>query len=170
MNQFFEFVERYDVQLIATAIVFVAYFSTRKISASLVKRYGMKREIELSRILYTIKYVNFIITVIALMMLGVTWDISFEGLSVYFLSFFTVAGVALFAAWSILSNVTASIILFFYYPFRIGSRIKIVDGDNSIEGLVFDMTLFSIFVRTDDGMTVVYPNNIALQKPIKLIK
>lgn len=170
MNQFFEFVGRYDVQLIATVIVLLAYFSTRKISASLIKRYGLRREIELSRILYTIKYVNFIISVVALMMLGVTWDISFEGLSVYFLSFFTVAGVALFAAWSILSNVTASIILFFYYPFRIGSRIKIVDGDNSIEGLVFDMTLFSIFVKTDDGMTVVYPNNIALQKPIKLIK
>ena len=170
MSQFLEFIERYNVQLIATAVVIVAYLSSRKISAALVKRYGLKREIELSRVLYTIKYINFVITVVALMMLGVTWDISFEGLSVYFLSFFTVAGVALFAAWSILSNITASIILFFYYPFRIGSRIRIIDGDNSVEGMVFDMTLFSVFVKTDDGMTVAYPNNLAIQKPIKLIK
>ena len=170
MSQFLEFIERYNVQLIATAVVIVAYLSSRKISAALVKRYGLKREIELSRVLYTIKYINFVITVVALMMLGVTWDISFEGLSVYFLSFFTVAGVALFAAWSILSNITASIILFFYYPFRIGSRIRIIDGDNSVEGMVFDMTLFSVIVKTDDGMTVAYPNNLAIQKPIKLIK
>lgn len=129
----------------------------------------MKRDIELSRILYTTKYINFVITLVALMLVGITWDISFKGLSVYFLSFFTVAGVALFAAWSILSNITASILLFFYFPFRIGSKIRIIDGDNSIEGLVLDMTLFSIYIRTDDGMTVSYPNNLAIQKPIKLI-
>src|SRR5690606_404734 len=170
MGQIFAFIERYDVQLIATIIIMVAFFSSRKISAALVKRYGVRHEIELSRILYTTKYVNFVITVVALMMLGVTWDISFEGLSVYFISFFTVAGGALFAAWSILSNITASILLFFYYPFRIGSQIRIIDGDNSVEGLVYDMTMFSIFIRTDDGMTVAYPNNLAIQKPIKLIK
>ena len=170
MNQVFDFFERYDVQLIATAIVILVYFSSRKISATLVKRYGTKREIELSRILYTTKYINFVITVVALMILGVTWEVSFEGLSVYFISFFTVAGVALFAAWSILSNITASILLFFYYPFRIGSEIRIIDGDNSIEGMVFDMTLFSIFIKTQDGMTVAYPNNLAIQKPIKLLK
>ena len=104
------------------------------------------------------------------MILGLTWDISFEGLSVYFLSFFTVAGVALFASWSLLSNITSAILLFFYFPYRIGDRIRIVDGDNSIEGIVFDLNMFSIIIKNDDGQKVTYPNNLALQKAIIMIK
>ncbi len=157
-------------QIFLTIGLTLFYFVVRNIASRLIKRYGKKRDIAVPRVIYTIKYFNFVIFVFCLLLLGLVWDISFEGLSVYFLSFFTVAGVALFAAWSILSNITAAVILFFYFPYRIGSKILIIDGDNSIEGVVYDLNLFSMVIKTKDGCKVNYPNNLAIQKGIKLIK
>jgi small-conductance mechanosensitive channel len=77
-----------------------------------------------------------------------------------------VAGVALFAQWSILSNITASVILFFSFPFKIGSKIEIMDDKNSVTGIVEDITFFVIQIRTTNGNMVSYPNNLAIQKGI----
>ena len=141
-----------------------------RVASRLIKRYGRKHDLGLARVVYTIKYFRFVIFIFCLMLLGIIWDISFEGLSVYFLSFFTVAGIALFAAWSILSNITAGIILFFYFPYRIGDRIRIMDGDNSVEGIIFDLNMFSVIIKNDEGQKVTYPNNLALQKGIIHLK
>jgi small-conductance mechanosensitive channel len=81
-------------------------------------------------------------------------------------SLFAIVGVGLFASWSILSNLTCSVILMFSFPYKIGDRIRIVDGDNSIEGRVIDMTMFSIQLENDANDIVSYPNNLALQKPV----
>ena len=104
------------------------------------------------------------------MVLGIIWEVSFKGLSFYFASIFTIVGVALFANWSILSNITTSIILFFNYSFKIGSEIQIMDKDDSVQGTIVDITFFSIQILTKEGDVISYPNNIAIQKPIKLIK
>ena len=103
-------------QIFLTIGLTLFYFLVRNIASRLIKRYGKRHDIAVPRVIYTIKYFNFVIFVFCLLLLGLVWDISFEGLSVYFLSFFTVAGVALFAAWSILSNITAAVILFFLLP------------------------------------------------------
>lgn len=158
----------YSTQILLTLCLFFFFLVSRKVTSKIVRKYGLKRDISLPRVLYTIKYFNFIIFVFCLLILGLIWDITFEGFSVYFLSFFTVAGVALFAAWSILSNVTAAVILFFYFPYRIGSKIKIIDGDNSVEGEVLDLNLFTMVIKVEDGDVVNYPNNLALQKGIKI--
>ena len=72
----------------------------------------------------------------------------------------------MFAQWSILSNVTASIIIFFTFPARVGDKIRIVDGENSIEGTIQEISLFQIELKDSDSHTVLYPNNLLLQKPV----
>jgi small-conductance mechanosensitive channel len=94
------------------------------------------------------------------------WSVDFEGFSVFASSFFAIVGVALFAQWSILSNVTASIIIFFNFPARVGDTIRIVDGDNSVEGKIKEISLFQIELNDHDGNLVIYPNNLLLQKPV----
>lgn len=158
------------LKIVLTIFLVFAYLIFTKVVANLIKKYGKRQDISLSRVVYTTKYFRFISFVFCLLVLGMTWDITFKGLSVYFLSFFTVAGIGLFASWSILSNITAAIILFFYFPFRIGQRVKIIDGDNSIEGILFDLNLFSIVIKNDEGQKVTYPNNLALQKGIVQMK
>ncbi|WP_258102616.1 mechanosensitive ion channel family protein [Marinoscillum sp. MHG1-6] len=155
--------------ILFTVVLGLLYIITRKLISRNVKRYGRKRDFSLSRVKYTIKYLHFIFFAIYLIPAGFVWDISFKGLSVYFVTFFTVAGIALFAAWSILSNITASIILFFYFPYRIGSRVRIMDGDNSVEGLIYDLNFFSILIKNEEGQLITYPNNLALQKAIVIL-
>jgi small-conductance mechanosensitive channel len=77
--------------------------------------------------------------------------------------------VALFATWSILSNVTAGIILFFSFPFKIGDKIKIQDDDFPLEAVITDVRAFYIELKTDEGYLVTYPNNLFLQKGVALI-
>ena len=97
------------------------------------------------------------------------WNVSFKGLSIYFASIFTVIGVAFFAQWSILSNVTASIILFFNYSYKIGNKIKVIDGENSVTGTVMDIDLFQLRIKVESGEIVSYPNNLIIQKPSMLL-
>lgn len=158
-----------SIKIFSSVILILIYLIVNRFSVKMVKRFGKRQEISIPRVIYTIKYFQFILIIFFLLLLGIIWDLSFEGLSVYFISFFTVAGVGLFANWSILSNVTAAIILFFNFPYRIGDRIRIIDGDNSVEGVIFDLNMFSMIIKNDLGQKITYPNNLALQKAITLI-
>jgi small-conductance mechanosensitive channel len=86
-----------------------------------------------------------------------------------FSSVFAVIGVAMFATWSILSNVTAGIILFFSFPFKIGDRIRILDSDFPEEADILDIKAFHLYLKKDNGELVTYPNNLLLQKGVALI-
>jgi small-conductance mechanosensitive channel len=86
-------------------------------------------------------------------------------------SVFAVIGVAMFAQWSILSNVTAGIILFFSFPFKIGDRIQILDKDLESSGtyLIEDIRAYHLHLRKENGQLVTYPNNLMLQKAVCVI-
>ncbi len=77
-----------------------------------------------------------------------------------------ITGVALFAAWSNLSNLTSSVIIFFTLPFKIDDSVKILDGDNTVEGKIIDMTLFHVLLEDKDQKLISYPNNIFVQKVV----
>ncbi|MEM6643413.1 MAG: mechanosensitive ion channel domain-containing protein [Bacteroidota bacterium] len=147
--------------------VIILFFSIlRFIFARIIKKQARKNSISYDREIYMGKLFSLLMILVLLSLLGAIWEISLQGLSVYFASILTVLGVALFATWSVLSNLTASILLFFFFPYRIGQKVKIMDGDNSLEGIILDINLFYIKVETADGNEVAYPNNIAIQKPL----
>ena len=153
-------------QLAASFLFLIAYFVSRKITGRLINKHGKRNKYSASRISYVRKIVNAVAGLIVVTLIAITWDISFQGLAIYFASFFTVAGIGLFAQWSILSSITSSVILFFYFPYKIGSKVKIIDGDNSISGTVTNISIFAIHIKTEEGNEVYYPNNLAIQKPI----
>jgi small-conductance mechanosensitive channel len=41
-----------------------------------------------------------------------------------------------------------------------------MDGDNSVEGVIIDITLFAMLIQLADENVVSYPNNLAIQKAI----
>jgi len=81
-------------------------------------------------------------------------------------SFIGLFGIALFASWSLLSNIVSAFILFFTVPFHIGDTIEIRDNEALLVGLIEDLTLFYIFLRAEGNKIVIIPNNVALQKII----
>ena len=153
-----------------SAVAFVVYLILRALSSKSVFKRAALNSFDSSRSSVVRRVVRAANTIVFLSVLAIIWEISLKGLSIYLASFLTVVGVGMFATWSILSNVTASIILFFFFPFRMGSKVKIIDGDNSIEGVVANLSLFSIKIVLEDESEVYYPNNLAIQKGIRHLK
>lgn len=88
-----------------------------------------------------------------------------EGIFLATSSLFALIGIAFFAVWSILSNVTSSVILYFSFPFRIGDRISIENAPDQA-GILKDITLFYLRIETDKGAIVSVPANVAMQRII----
>ena len=121
------------------------------------------------KISHVSRVVNFIINTLALIAILVIWGVDTKNLFVALGSVFAVIGVALFAQWSILSNITAGVILFFSAPFQIGDYIRILDKDMPIEATVEDIFTFYTHLRTKDGGLHIFPNSLLLQKAIAVI-
>jgi small-conductance mechanosensitive channel len=98
------------------------------------------------------------------------WGVQTQDIIIALSSITTVVGVAMFAQWSILSNITSGIILFFSFPFKIGDIIKIHDKDFPIQAEIVDIGAFHVFLKTNDDENIIYPNNLLLQKGISILK
>src|SRR5690606_25874822 len=113
------------------------------------------------------KGLNAIILLVALTFLFFIWGVNQSELIVFIGSFLAVLGVAFFAQWSILSNITAGIIIFFSHPVKLDDIINILDKDYQVEGRVSDIGLFFVIIKTKDGERITIPCNVFLQKMIK---
>ena len=85
-------------------------------------------------------------------------------------SVFAVIGIGFFAQWSILSNITSGVIMFFTFPYKIGDYIKIHDKEFPYEGMIEDIKSFHVMVRTKDNELITYPNSMMLQKGVTVVK
>ncbi len=154
------------VVLMISALIAV-FIVGRKSINKLVERIGNERNIPLLRVQYVNKVLMLAWSLLCLVGLGMVAGIGYEDFGLFFTSVFAVLGVALFAQWSILSNVTASIIVFFFFPYRIGDYVRIVDGDNTVQGTIQEITLFHVILQ--DGESIVtYPNALVFQKAVQI--
>lgn len=78
----------------------------------------------------------------------------------------TLLGVALFAQWSIISNIAAYFVLLLHPSIRRGNYIRVMDMDNFIEGYVAELSLFNTKMITENREAIVYPNNLLVSRPI----
>jgi small-conductance mechanosensitive channel len=122
------------------------------------------------RTLHVISIVNILVNLACIILLTITWGVKPQNMLVAVSSIFAVIGVALFAQWSLLSNVTASIILFFSTPFRIGDDIRILDKDTPIDATIENISAFHTYLRTAEGESIVIPNSLFLQKIVSVGK
>ena len=153
-------------QIILTLILIILFIKGKSLTKNYVSRIAEKYRYDKKRVslIKKVLIINWVIIFIALFIL--IWGISsIRGFTVYFASFFALAGIGLFASWSVLSNITSAIILFFEYPIKEGNKIKIQDGENTIEGEVVGLSLFNIEIKNNKE-TIFYPNNLAIQKAI----
>ncbi|HEA21688.1 MAG TPA: mechanosensitive ion channel family protein [Pricia antarctica] len=166
-----EFFIDYKNELLATAILVVVLLILKFVFTKAIRRVGRLSDIVEARTLLITKYVSILLSIVGFGLLTFIWNIKFRDVGIAFASVFTIIGVALFASWSILSNITAGVVLFFSFPFKIGDRVKIMDKD--IEGeepyLIEDIRAFHVSLRKDNGELLVYPNNLMMQKAVTLL-
>jgi small-conductance mechanosensitive channel len=119
-----------------------------------------------SRVPYITKLMNIGMVFCCIVVMCLLLGLGYSEVSVFLSSIFAVVGVGLFAQWSILSNITASMIIFFGFPYRIGDRIKIADKDDDMCGVIEEISMFHVILRRDDGNLITYPNSMLLQKAV----
>lgn len=153
--------------IIITLSIIVIYKFLRILTFRVYQKIGRRKNFDEDRINASSKAVVNIITVIFVIIMLSVWGIGFKGLHIYLSSIFAVIGVTFFATWSVLSGITAGMIIYFTSDLRLGDTIKIIDGDNSVEGKIVEFGLYAIRIRIkDESYIVMYPNNMAIQKPI----
>ena len=157
-------------QEIATIVVLFLYFILRVSSKKLVRKYATVNEVLDHRSNLVIKYIYLLLGILAFISIVIIWGVKKDQIFLFISSVFAVAGVASFAQWSILSNITAGIILFFSYPFKIGDRIKIHDKDFPIESEIVDIKAFYVVLKSSDGELITYPNNLIMQKGVSVLR
>lgn len=118
------------------------------------------------RAVYMTRIINIGLTFWAVMVICFIFGLGLSDISVFLSSIFAVVGVALFAQWSILSNVTASMLIFFGFPYKIGDAIRIVDKDDDISGVIIEISMFHVIIRRLNGDIINYPNSLILQKAV----
>ena len=164
------FLREYSSELLGTLIGLGLFLVIRFLLAKTIRRIGRISDINRIRTRLVVRYITFALFVIPIVALILIWGVNIRELGLIISSVFAVIGVALFATWSILSNITAGIILFFYFPYKIGDRIRIQDKDFPDEAIIMDIQSFTVHLLKDDGELLTYPNNLLLQKGVVLIK
>ena len=163
-----DFFTNYYNEILSSGITLVVVIILKFITNQTIRKVASISDLNVARRRLVGKYFSFGFTAITILAFTFIWGVNVKELSLILSSIFAVIGVALFAQWSILSNVTAGIILFFSFPFKIGDRIMIMDKEIENAGtyIIEDIRAYHIHLRKENGELLTYPNNLMLQKAV----
>ncbi len=156
-----------QIKIIETIVVIVAFALMLFVTAKLVDKTVSNNLLKKVRGKIIKKVINLINILVCLILILIIWGVDQSELAVFIGSLLTVLGIALFAQWSILSNITSSIIIFFNHPVKLDDTITIIDKDYETEGRVSDIGVFFIILKTKEGEQITIPSNVFIQKMIK---
>lgn len=162
--------ETYNIQIIETIVVISGYIITNLITNTLIKNTLKKTHLQRGRRKIIIKAVHLFSFITLFVLLAAVWGLKQNEIAVFVGTLLTALGIAFFAQWSLLSNITSSLLLFFNHPIKIGDTIKILDKEYPFEGEVSDLTYFFIHLKTKSGEIITIPNSLLLQKAVSVIE
>ncbi len=161
--------EIHTIRIIQTLVVIVALTAAHFFTKRGVRNFLKKLKFSSQRRKLTIRAINFLLTLTAIVFISGIWGVKQSQIAVFISSVMAILGIAFVAQWSVLSNITAGLILFFNHPLRIGDHIKILEKDFVIEGIINDITFFFVHIKTFNQEKVSIANNIFLQKTISIV-
>lgn len=163
-------ISQYYSKIIGTIVVLLIFWGLRVVTRKVVKKVSSISEKTDRRSKLISKYVDILMTCFLVFLVLLVWGVDRRSVMTYLGTIVAFIGVALFAQWSILSNITAGIIMFFSFPFKIGDKIRIQDKDFPIEAEIEDIKAFHTILVTDEGEIISFPNSLFLQKSVVIIK
>jgi small-conductance mechanosensitive channel len=160
----------YKIQLLETfailALYIIAFFVTKTIINNALKNAQLQR----ARRKMIVKAVQLFSSITVLILLAGVWGLKQHEIAIFASTILTALGIGFFAQWSLLSNITSSIILFFNHPLKLGDTIKVLDKDYAVEGEVTELTYFFVHIKTSNKEIITIPNSLILQKSISVIE
>jgi small-conductance mechanosensitive channel len=152
------------IQIIETLVIIGIYVLTFFLTRTFVNNTLKKTQLERARRKMIIKATHLFTAIGAMVLIAGVWGLKQNEIAVFASTLLTALGIAFFAQWSLLSNITSSIILFFNHPLKLGDTIKVLDKDYPFEGEITDLTYFFVHLKTKSGEIITIPNSLVLQK------
>ena len=165
---FLAWLTEYQSNVVWSGLVLIVYLAMSRKLLPKLETNIVKSKLKSNSAIKGLFAARVIVATVSLALLLLAWGIDFSGLLVLSTSIITVTGVALFASWSLISNITAYFILLTNVAYRRGNYVRIIDGDNFIEGVIADVGPFSTRLLTAERETLMYPNNLILTRPVLL--
>ena len=157
-----------DIRVIETFIAVATFFILRFVFIKLLTKVQRNYNYSKYRIRPILKFINLLIFIVLIIVVIAIWGVEQTKLLAFITSVLTVVGLALFAQWSILSNISSAVIIFISHPVKLGEFITIIDKDFEVKGQVSDIGLFYVILKTDTNEKITIPNNVFLQKATKI--
>ncbi|MBP6312804.1 MAG: mechanosensitive ion channel [Flavobacteriales bacterium] len=159
--------EEYKIEIIESIALIVSFLMLRFVLTRTIEKVALNFSYQKPRVKIIKKIINILLIFVAGGILTFIWGVDRTELIYLVSTLLTILGIAFFAQWSIISNITSTLIIFFSHPATIGDTITVMDKDFSIEGRISDIGAFFVILKTADGEKVSIPSNVFIQKIIK---
>lgn len=156
----------YEVHILFSILIIITYFIFRVVVKPKIETYISRDNLNSETLRTALFSFNILSGILTLILILFVWGFNFKVLFAFSTGLIAITGVALFANWSILSNITAFFILLIHQSYKTGNLIRVIDSDNYIEGKILEISLFSTKLMTHDGEMIVYPNNLLVTRPV----
>ena len=151
-------------QLLLTFGILIVTVIIKLLSRKSVNRFLNRFDFDTKRKRIVHRIINLFLFIFVTVSLISIWNIDKKDLIVFLTSVVTVLGIAFFAQWSILANITSSLILFFNHPLKIGQNIRVLDKEYDVECKLVYISFFFMYIRNAEGYLITIPTSVALQK------
>ncbi len=169
MNEFIAWLDQYHIilgpMLVSTAVLVFAVLAISALKRLLhnwLNSIQPRLQLSYATISTIIRFVTAILWLITVLLILDAWSIGLGGLWGLLVSAITVIGVGFLATWAMVSNLTASLFLTIWRPFRLGDTVVLLPENTA--GRVADRNLMFTVLQAQDGSVVHVPNNFFFQK------
>lgn len=166
LDSFTEWLVTYKLNTTLTLIIVVVYALFKYVLRPRIIAHAERGKLKDKSIDTALSAVNVLLFIAAMVIVFFVWGFDYKGLLTLSASILAVTGVALFAGWSILSNITSFFILLVQNSFKRGNFVRVIDGDNYVEGYISEINLFSTKLISESREVIIYPNNLLLTRPM----
>jgi small-conductance mechanosensitive channel len=160
----------YKLQIIESLIILGTYIILYFGYKSYINNFLKKTALERGRRKMAIRTAQLFTTILTVILLTGIWGFKQNQIALFASSILTALGIAFFAQWSLLSNITSSILIFFNHPIKLGDYVKVQHKDYNFEGEVSEMNYFFVHVKTKSNETITIPNAHFFDKSFSVIE
>lgn len=160
--------EAYKIQILETLIILVIYLVLYFIFKIIINNFLKKTRLERGRRKMAIRTVQLFMTITTTIFLTGVWGFKQSEIALFASTILTALGVAFFAQWSLLSNISSSILIFFNHPVKLGDFVKVLHKDYNFEGEVIELNYFFVHLKSPNNEIITIPNSHFFDKSISV--
>lgn len=161
------FIESSLTKIILSGIIIILGMIIYKIIKKTIKSRIIKSHIRKQDGFLIVKMTKSITIIGCILTFIFIWEGNIQNFWIGITSIFGIVAIGFFAVWSILSNIVSGIVIILLKSIRIGDQIEVMG--EGIQGRIENVTLFHVVLIDKKKNNIAIPNNLFIQKIIKVI-